>query len=359
MSAAFTRPERDLWAHLSQTDKPIFLYGMGDGADKILQELTKRNIPVKGVFASDEFVRGHSFRGFPVRRYSDARAEFPDMIALLCFAIDYEPMFSRLYAMDGEVEFYAPDVPVVRTDDRVFDLAFVKEHEAELHEVYAHLADEQSKQVFCDIVSYKLTGKIGFLKHCETEHKEAWDLLNIPQNAAYLDLGAYNGDTAAEFIGHAGGEYARVIAVEPDAKNYEKCCRRAEEAGWHDFEAHNCCAWHTTETLFFKGGRRGRGAMLTKDGTKQVQADTVDRIVNGRKIDFIKFDVEGAESRAIRGAEETIRAQKPVMEIAAYHKNEDLFAIPLQILAICPDYKVYLRHHPYIPAWETNYYFTR
>ena len=58
-------------------------------------------------------------------------------------------------------------------------------------------------------------------------------------------------------------------------------------------------------------------------------------------------------------AEETIRAQKPVMEIAAYHKNEDLFAIPLQILAICPDYKVYLRHHPYIPAWETNYYFTR
>lgn len=357
MSAAFTVPEQDLWTHLKQTAKPIFLYGMGDGADKILHELNSRGITPAGVFASDEFVRGHSFRGYPVRRYSDVRAEYPDMIALLCFAIDYEPMFSRLYGMETEIEFYAPDVPVVRTDENVFDLNYVKAHAEELRTVYESLADEQSRQVFCDILAYKLTGKIGYLKHCETEHHEAWRLLELPPNAAYLDLGAYNGDTAAEFIEHVGGVYSRVIAVEPDAKNYEKCCRRAEENGWHDFEAHNCCAWHTTETLFFKGGRRGRGAMLTKDGTKQVQADTVDRIVNGRHIDFIKFDVEGAESRAIRGAEATIREQKPLMEIAAYHKNEDLFAIPLQILSVCPDYKVYLRHHPYIPAWETNYYF--
>ena len=45
------------------------------------------------------------------------------------------------------------------------------------------------------------------------------------------------------------------------------------------------------------------------------------------------------------------------MEIAAYHKNKDLCAIPRQVLSIRGDYDVFLRHHPYVPAWETNYYF--
>ena len=133
--------------------------------------------------------------------------------------------------------------------------------------------------------------------------------------------------------------------------------KRAEENGWENFEAVEACAWDKEEILRFKSGRRGRGAMLTPDGTKQVKADTVDNILRGRDIGFIKFDVEGAEKRAIEGAKETILRYKPKMEIAAYHKNEDIFAIPMQILSLCPDYKVYLRHHPYIPAWETNYYF--
>lgn len=357
MTGVFELPAQDLWAHLAETDKPVFLYGMGDGADKILAELGKRSIRTAGVFASDEFVRGHSFRGFPVRRYSDVRAEHPDMIALLCFAIDYEPMFSRLYAMDRECEFYAPDVPVVRTDDRVFDLSYAKEHERELLQIYGFLADGQSKKVFRNILSYKLTGKIGYLKDCETPHREAWDLLGLGEHETYLDLGAYNGDTAAEFFDYTGGKYDRILAVEPDAKNCEKLCTRIQEQPIPCAEAYNLCAWDKTETLFFKSGRRGRGAMLTKDGKKQVQADTVDRILNGGCASFIKFDVEGAESRAVAGAEQTILREHPAMEIAAYHKNEDLFAVPLQVLSIRPDYRVYLRHHPYIPAWETNYYF--
>ena len=45
------------------------------------------------------------------------------------------------------------------------------------------------------------------------------------------------------------------------------------------------------------------------------------------------------------------------MLIACYHKNEDLFMLPEQILGLRDDYKLYMRHHPYIPGWDTNYYF--
>ena len=69
------------------------------------------------------------------------------------------------------------------------------------------------------------------------------------------------------------------------------------------------------------------------------------------------MDVEGAENLAIEGAKETILKYKPKMCIAAYHRAYDLLELPEKVLSIRDDYKVYLRHFPYLPAWDTNYYF--
>ena len=76
-----------------------------------------------------------------------------------------------------------------------------------------------------------------------------------------------------------------------------------------------------------------------------------------QEVHFIKFDVEGAEKEAIEGAEGILREKAPALCISAYHRTEDLFAIPLQVKALQPKYKVYLRHSPYVPAWDTQFYF--
>ena len=64
----------------------------------------------------------------------------------------------------------------------------------------------------------------------------------------------------------------------------------------------------------------------------------------------------GAERQALEGCAKIIARDRPKMLLAAYHRSEDLFAIPLQIAAMRPDYRFYLRHYPYIPAWDTNLY---
>lgn len=56
-----------LWEHLAATSKPIIIYGMGDGAQKILDVCAEKNVKVSGFMASDDFVRGHSFAGFEVK----------------------------------------------------------------------------------------------------------------------------------------------------------------------------------------------------------------------------------------------------------------------------------------------------
>ena len=44
--------------------------------------------------------------------------------------------------------------------------------------------------------------------------------------------------------------------------------------------------------------------------------------------------------------------------VSLYHRNEDIFELPLLIQRINPKYKLYIRHKLYIPAWETNLYAT-
>ena len=80
-------------------------------------------------------------------------------------------------------------------------------------------------------------------------------------------------------------------------------------------------------------------------------------MLGGRAVDYIKYDVEGAEAEALSGSMETVARWRPTLLVSLYHRSEDLFARPLRVLTIRPDYRIYLRHHPYIPEWDTNYYF--
>ena len=68
------------------------------------------------------------------------------------------------------------------------------------------------------------------------------------------------------------------------------------------------------------------------------------------------MDIEGAESKALDGASETIKKYHPKLYVCAYHRNEDFFELVKKIHSLNADYRIYMRHHPYIPAWETNLY---
>ena len=67
---------KDLWNYLKEANKPIVLYGMGNGADKIISVLNRYGIKISGVFASDGFVRQKVFHGFNVTDYKTAKETF-------------------------------------------------------------------------------------------------------------------------------------------------------------------------------------------------------------------------------------------------------------------------------------------
>ncbi len=340
----------DLWSYLKTTPKPIVLYGMGNGADKIISVLQKYGIKISGVFASDAFVREKTFHGFKVTDFATAQSTFGEMIVLVCFGSGLLEVISNIRRISEQQELYSPDVPVY--GDTLFTREFAIENRQRLERVYNLLADEASKKVFENTVMYKLTGKTDYLFDCETQPNEVYSsFLHFNGDETYLDLGAYRGDTVFEFLKHAN-EYKRIIAVEPDLKSYKKLCLATE--GVEGIENINACVCDIVGTRAFSmNGSRGSAT----GGETPIKAVTVDSILNGSAATYIKMDIEGEETAAIKGAAKTIIEYKPKMQIAAYHRSEDMFAVPEEVLKLRGDYKIYLRHYPCLPAWDMSYFF--
>lgn len=63
-------------------------------------------------FASDRFVRGHSFHGRRVKKLSEIQAQYEDFVIVTAFAVQDEPTMTAIQRLDQQYELYAPDVPV-------------------------------------------------------------------------------------------------------------------------------------------------------------------------------------------------------------------------------------------------------
>lgn len=333
------------------------MYGMGDGAEKIMSVMNGLGITPKEFMASDEFVRGHSFLGYRVRKLSEIEELYEDFIIVVCFGSSLPPVRERLYELAERYELYAPDVPVV--GGGLFDETYITEHSDEIKKVRKLFADDKSREVFDGLIAYKLSGDIFKLREIETPLEEAEELLKIGKAETYVDLGAYNGDTVDRFLRLTGKEFAEIYAVEPDFRNFSRMVRRNYALGRGIFHPINAAAWNENKQLEFRrsGGRSssacnpyGRGAAVKVNGI------TVDGMLGDKKPTLIKIDVEGAEREALEGAAECIAKHRPRIILSAYHRTEDLTELPLKIKEMNGGYKLYLRHHPYIPAWDTNLY---
>ena len=340
------------WEKLQNEKKPIYIYGMGDGAIKIMTVFKKYGIKTKGFFASDDFVRGHSFQGFKVLKLSEVEEMEDDFAVVLAFAAGYEELVNRIKGISQEHTLYVPDVPVIGTG--LFTYEYCKEHSEQLEEVYDMLADELSRKTFASIINFKISGDIRYLEDITVSKIDIYRSIIKPNlNEHYVDLGAYNGDTIEELLEITRNRYVRIYGLEPDRKNFRKLSRYIGER--ENIEIFNSAAWCKDTELPFVA-KSGRQSTLAAMSENMIDARSVDSILNGREATLIKMDVEGAEREALWGAGRTISRYSPRLMVALYHRNEDIFELPLLVKKLNQKYKFYVRHQLYIPAWETNLY---
>ncbi len=343
--------EENVWDILKKTTLPIVIYGMGNGADMVIDKLHNMGVEVAGIFASDKFVRGQFFRGMQVTKYSDICEEYDDFFVVMSFAVHDDETIENVKKMAGEHPLVAPDVPVA--DDEIFTREFIEAHDEEFDKAYSLLADDESRKNYVNILNFKVSGKIEYLFEAEKEKDFIYKkVLKVGDDEVFADLGAYDGDTIREFVSACNGSYKRIYAFEADEKNFKKLKTNTEIL--ENVCAFNLAAWDKRETLLFEK-KKGRNSKLSPDGNVEIQADSVDNVVDG-EVTILKMDIEGSEEKALDGARETIVKYNPKLYICAYHRNSDMFLLPLKIHSMCSDYRFYFYHHRYIPAWESNFY---
>lgn len=344
---------KDVWTYLKETDRPIVLYGTGNGADKIFSVFDKYGITVSDMFMSDDFYREDViFHGFKLKRFAEILELYENPIIVLAFAAFRRDLLGKIKGIAKKYEVLAPEVPVFGDD--YFSIETIEKYSKEIEKTYSLLADDLSRKVFKNSLEYRISGKIDYLFSCETERDEVFEnIIKLSDSEVYVDLGAYRGDTVEEFLLMTHGKYEHIYALEPDIKNYNKLIENMGTLSNAEFI--NKASFSDKRVVRFEGGG-GRNSNIADDGELFVHTTDVDSVLSGRAATYIKMDVEGAEAETLEGLKNTLANCKPKLAVSAYHRTADLFTLPILISSLNPDYKIYLRHHPYIPDWETNIY---
>ncbi|MDR0984615.1 MAG: FkbM family methyltransferase [Ruminococcus sp.] len=352
----FIKEHESSWDKMVAEKRPLYVYGTGNGFDRIYSVMQNYGIKVSGVFVSDErYKPNKKFIGFETVPMSEFVSTVDDCAVVLAFGTELPDVIATIYDISERYRLYVPDVPVFGSG--LFNYKFCLENSVKIQKAYNLFKDDFSKKVYADIINFKISGDIKYLKEITSSKDDIYKILNLSDNEVFYDLGAYNGDTVEEFILQTKGKYDSIVAMEPDSKNFAKLTKTVENLGAHNIELLKYAAW-SLETEIPFSSKAGRQSAFDTNSKTTAPAKSVDNIYSDDDPypTYIKIDVEGADKEALWGASETIAKYSPKIAVSLYHCNEDIFEIPLSIDSINQSYNFYIRHLPYIPAWETNLY---
>ncbi len=234
--------------------------------------------------------------------------------------------------------------------------------------VHAHMLEEAKDRI---VAGMRRTGK-------DTEGSELWStpdgLVWLPTGNEFLiafnlaeqeldiyEVGAVRvrpGDVVLDcganvglFTRKALARGARlVVAIEPAPQNL-RCLRRnlAREIEQGRVIVYPKGVWDREDMLTLRINPANTAAASFVMGANgwesitRVPLTTIDRLVeelNLPRVDYIKMDIEGAETRALHGAAGTLKRWRPRLAISAYHLPDDPRTIPAAVHSAQPDYRM-------------------
>ena len=324
-------------AFLNPSGCPRYVLGRNVYSEKIIDTLT-----IDGVI--DDFADIAGFKGVPVLKSDQIPSN-----ALVVVASGGRPISAKKKLVESEIkclDYFSflkfSGLPLIEV---VFNEGFNEDfdaHQSEYEWVYNLLADEKSRQVYRQLVSFRIKYDLGLLEGFTPREDEQYfeDFLELQEEGeSFADIGCFDGFTSLEFIKRCP-KYVAVHIFEPDPSNYEACKKNL--SGHENIHFHKLGLSDKKQTLRFD--TQGSASKITGEGQLEINVDRLDDITQ-EPLTLVKMDIEGAELGAVEGARETILRDHPRLAISVYHCAGDFWKIPKVVLSIREDYDVYLRHY--------------
>lgn len=174
-------------------------------------------------------------------------------------------------------------------------------------------------------------------------YDQYFDVFSPGADEIFVDAGCFRGESSVRFIKWCDGIYRHIYAFEPDAGNYRYC--KEVFAGEQRVILQNRGLYDSEGTLSFSADGSGESRIMEDETGDKIEETRLDHVLQGDPVTLIKMDIEGAEEKAILGAQETIRRHRPRLAISVYHKMTDILDLPMLLLDYVPEYRFWLRHY--------------
>lgn len=330
--------------NLKKERKPVVLFGAEDCGRDYYEIMKKNDIEVLCFCDDDLNKQGREFMGKKVISVNDLYSLKSDFYILIS-SYGPEKLLNRLKRDNSDLV-----KSVILTDFYLFEngldyYKFILQNEKEIINAYNLLADEKSRKTFRNLLNYKISRNLELIKEIREDVSLQYfdpDIIHFNKEEVYLDLGAYIGDTVLSFNEKVQGKYKKMIALEPDEKNYKRLIENTKHL--NHLQIIQKGTHSSITTLRFSESGTWTSS-IDPNGNKEIEVCTVDSLAVEQRITFIKADIEGAELETINGAKATIVRDKPKLAFSAYHKKEDIFHLIHVIRNINSNYKFYLRHY--------------
>ncbi len=308
--------------------------------DFITEEELLFNIPVKRFDdlstdpAHDVFVVGIQKNSGIVKKLTEQNCSY--------IAADYDQSFYQ----DNLMYSVYKCIEVRFVSDMVGKIKYYYENMLDKDNEILALYDEAlSKEIIRNRLAFYKTGDVSYIDRIPVNYKQYFqdDYYSISDDEVYVDCGAFDGDSIKSFFEFTKGKYRKIIGLEPDTISFEKLC--AATQAYHDVDL-ICCATgkENTRVNFLSQGTLG-STFSEDENSDLTDVKKLDDILENEKVTLIKMDIEGSELDSLKGAENTIKKQKPKLAICIYHKIEDIITIPQYLHSIVPEYKFKVRQH--------------
>ncbi len=230
-------------------------------------------------------------------------------------------------------------------DNRAHALA---EHTGDFEWLYSRLGDGRSKVILCNILTYWLTfdwRQIDrIIDHTYSQYFDL-DLISCGPDEVFVDVGAYVGDTLADYVRTFGRDcYKRYYCYEILPSNLSKIRKFVDDNGLKNVVVCGRGAGEKADEMFTTDVDMSSVGQLDKKGSVRVPVVAIDEDIK-EPVTFIKMDIEGAEEEALRGCLETVRRYHPKLSLSAYHNHKDIWKLARMISDADPTYRFYFRYY--------------
>lgn len=339
----------------------IVLYGAGYGGLMFLELLRCRGLEPECFLDQSARKQGRTIMGVPVRAPDRTVAE--DAMVIVCLlemGETFQNIKARMIELGCRMVYHLYELredralfenqPLIISPDR--DLIWA--NRGLLYQVVQMLEDELSRQTLTSILKFLWSDLDERIPALPMEDQYfADDIYSLGGDEVFVDCGAHVGEILCQFLRRCRGRFDRYWAFEPDGQNICELEKNCPPEYRQRLVIRHTALGNGPGTVRVRN-YDGSNSVIGEDGEEAAPCAALDSFADELRPTILKIDVEGWESRLLAGAEKIICRNKPVIAIAAYHRERDLWEIPLRLKELVPDYRFYLRS--YLNVAETVLY---